>query len=70
MLLFLENKQKIFRSNTPLHIFLIQNGFYINFQMISVVVNNLPHNTNNNFIVDWYNWNCNNRNHLTDRENI
>ena len=31
MLLFLENEQKIYRSNAQLHIFLIQNGFYINF---------------------------------------
>ena len=31
MLLSLENKQKIYRSNARLHIFLIQkNGFYIN----------------------------------------
>ena len=50
MLLFLENEQKSYRSNARLHIFLIQNGFYIDFQTFSIVVNNLPGDNNINFI--------------------
>ena len=36
---YTESKQKIYRSNARLHIFLIQNGFYIDFQTFFVVVN-------------------------------
>ena len=58
MLLFLENDQKRYRSNLSLHIFLIQNRFYINFQTFFVVVIDLFSNNNLNFIADWYNWDC------------
>lgn len=52
MLLSLENEQKIHRSNVRLHIFLIQNGFYVDFETFSVVVNDLSCNSNLNFIVN------------------
>ena len=55
MFLFSENEQKIYRSNTRLHIFLIQNAFNINFQTFSVAVNDLPHDANLSFIVDLHN---------------
>ena len=58
MLLVLENDQKRYRSNLSLHIFLIQNRFYINFQTFFVVVIDLLSNNNLNFIADWYNWDC------------
>ena len=67
MLLSLENEQKIYRSNARLHIFLIQNEFYISFQTFSIAVNDLPCDSNLHFIVDWHNSIVNNGNILTDR---
>ena len=58
MLLFLGNDQIRYSSNLSLHIFLIQNRFYINFQTFFVVVIDLLSNNNLNFIADWYNWDC------------
>ena len=68
MLLFLENNQKRCRSNVRLHIFLIQNGFHIDFQTFSAVVNNLACDNNLNFIADWYNWNCYRQKHFNRRD--
>lgn len=55
MLLSLENEQSIYESNARFHI--CKNGFYMDFQTFSVVINDLPYNSNLNFIVDWDNWN-------------
>ena len=41
--------------------FLIQNGFHTDFKTFRVILENLPDNSNYNFIVDWYNWNCQQR---------